>query len=191
MGKRHRDIFYSFKFLLNGFASVLRIFPLKLRYFFLYSFKGIVNPLGIGIRYICIKSIAKKCGDNIKIRHDTFLTYFENCELGSHISINEFCSIGCEGHLKIGNNVSIAHRTTILTHEHDHSRKDIPIRDSGIILKPTSIGNDVWIGAGVIILSGITINDGAIVGAGSVVTKDVPAYAIVAGVPARVIKYRT
>lgn len=52
------------------------------------------------------------------------------------------------------------------------------------------IGNDVWIGARAIILSGVTIGDGVIVGAGSVVTKDVPAYAIVAGVPAKLVRYR-
>lgn len=57
-------------------------------------------------------------------------------------------------------------------------------------MKKTEIGNDVWIGAGSIILRGVTISDGAVVGAGSVVTKDVPPYAIVAGNPARIIKYR-
>jgi len=54
----------------------------------------------------------------------------------------------------------------------------------------TTVGNDVWIGANVVILPGLTIGDGAVIGAGAVVTKDVPAYAIVAGVPARVINYR-
>ena len=54
----------------------------------------------------------------------------------------------------------------------------------------TSIGNDVWVGANSVILKGVTIHDGAIIGAGSVVTKDVPAYAVVAGNPAKVIKYR-
>lgn len=52
------------------------------------------------------------------------------------------------------------------------------------------IGNDVWIGAGAIILKGVTVGDGAVVGAGSVVTKDVPPYAVVGGIPAKLIRYR-
>lgn len=54
----------------------------------------------------------------------------------------------------------------------------------------TYVGNDVWIGCNVVILPGVTIGDGAIVAAGSIVTKDVPPYAIVAGTPARVLRYR-
>ncbi len=57
-------------------------------------------------------------------------------------------------------------------------------------LKHTSIGNDVWVGTRAIILDGVNVSDGAVIAAGALVTKDVPPYAIVAGVPARIIKFR-
>lgn len=68
--------------------------------------------------------------------------------------------------------------------------KDNYIKQIGKKNDYTVIGNDVWIGLGAIILRGVTISDGAIVAAGSVVVKDVPPYAIVGGVPARILKYR-
>ena len=68
---------------------------------------------------------------------------------------------------------------------------DVQKYDEGLDkISHTSIGNDVWIGDSAIIIEGITVGDGAVIAAGSVVTKDVPAYAIVAGVPAKILKYR-
>jgi acetyltransferase-like isoleucine patch superfamily enzyme len=67
---------------------------------------------------------------------------------------------------------------------------DQTIRSQGITGKKTTIGNDVWIGTGAIILAGITIGDGSIVGAGSVVTHDVPGNSVVGGVPAKMITKR-
>lgn len=72
------------------------------------------------------------------------------------------------------------------THYNNHPLTESAIRDN----RPVEIGNDVWIGANVIILPGVNIGDGAILAAGTVVTKDVPPYAMVGGVPAHIIRYR-
>lgn len=78
----------------------------------------------------------------------------------------------------------------ILTSTHNIDRTDIPMGYQGGRVAKVKIGNDVWIGMRSIILPGITIGNGVVIGAGAVVTKDVPDYAIVAGVPARIIKFR-
>ncbi|MGJ9402129.1 acyltransferase [Arthrobacter sp. KK5.5] len=100
------------------------------------------------------------------------------------------CYIDATGGLEIGNDVSIAHSTSILTTNHNWSSVGIPIRDQAVSLAPVSVGNDVWIGAGVRILAGVSIGTGAIIAAGAVVTKDVAPGTIVAGVPASVVKAR-
>ncbi|WP_140368074.1 acyltransferase, partial [Vibrio parahaemolyticus] len=91
----------------------------------------------------------------------------------------------------IGNNVMIAPNVAILSSTHSYERLDIPMVDQEDVFGlPPVIEDDVWIGRNVVIKHGITIGKGAIVGACSLVTKDVPSYAIVGGVPAKVIKYR-
>lgn len=115
-----------------------------------------------------------------------------NCTIGS------FCSIA-DG-VRVG--VGVHPLNLISTHPALYSVKTIfpyKLIDEAIInslpsheeSKRISIGNDVWIGTDSIILDGVNIDDGAVIAAGSVVTKDVPPFAVVGGVPARVIKYRT
>ena len=79
----------------------------------------------------------------------------------------------------------------IYTQNHEYSSIDKPMRLQGPQeIRPVSIGNDVWIGSRVTILPGVNIGDGAIIAAGAVVTKDVPSYAIVGGVPAKLLRMR-
>ena len=94
------------------------------------------------------------------------------------------------GPLKIGDNVMMGPDVTILTHTHNIERTDIPMGLQGSIVKEVSIGDDVWIGMRSIIMPGVRIGNGVVIGAGAVVTKDVPDFAIVGGVPARIIRYR-
>lgn len=79
---------------------------------------------------------------------------------------------------------------TILTHTHNIERTDIPMGQQGMRISEVVIGNDVWIGMRVIIMPGVKVGDGVVIGAGAVVTKNVPDFAIVGGVPAKGIKYR-
>ena len=132
-------------------------------------------------------------------------------DIGEHSYI---CSTTKIGSAKIGKFCSIANDTIIGIGNHPfeclttspfiYSRKKIKsigniLVDENNLVKnnvhikpksPTVIGNDVWIGERAIVLLGVNVGNGAVIGAGAVVTKDVPPYAIVAGVPAKVIKYR-
>lgn len=94
------------------------------------------------------------------------------------------------GPLRIGDNVMMGSDVTILTQTHNIDRTDIPMGWQGMRESEVVIGNDVWIGMRVVIMPGVEIGNGSVIGAGAIVTKDVPDYAIVGGVPAQVIKFR-
>lgn len=104
-----------------------------------------------------------------------------------HTSVGKFCSISWNVSASGGGH----NYNAITPHPFTHLPSfGIVSEKTDIEIKRISIGNDVWIGMNSCILQGITIGDGAVIGAGSVVTKDVPPYAVVAGNPAEVIKYR-
>ncbi|MDO8523669.1 MAG: acyltransferase [bacterium] len=111
-------------------------------------------------------------------------------EIGENCSVHSFCVIYGYGGVRIGNGVRIAPQVVIVAQNHNFDDLSRPIYEQGFNSKGIVIADDVWIGAGAKILDGVTIGTGAIVGAGSVVTRDVPPMAIVAGVPARVLRMR-
>jgi acetyltransferase-like isoleucine patch superfamily enzyme len=92
--------------------------------------------------------------------------------------------------IRIGRNTAIGEYVSIRDQNHAFDRTDIPIKEQGFTGEPIEIGEDVWIGRGVMICPGVTIGNGAVIGANSVVTKDVEPFAIVAGTPAKLIRYR-
>jgi acetyltransferase-like isoleucine patch superfamily enzyme len=130
-------------------------------------------------------------GKNTKIAHFVKLTSNNgNLEIGENCTINEFSIIDGYGKgVKIGNGVRIAPYCMIISSNHG-MEADKPIFKQELTSKGIQIEEDVWIGTGSKILDGVIIEKGAIVAAGSVVTKNVPAYTIVGGVPAKFIKER-
>ena len=108
-----------------------------------------------------------------------------------HADVGKFCSISSEVRLGMGTHTLDKLSTSpIFTECHNSTGFQWTDVQTDNPYKTVIVGNDVWIGTGVMVMGGVTIGDGAVVGAGAIVTKDVPPYAVVAGVPAKVIRYR-
>jgi len=112
------------------------------------------------------------------------------CEIGEHTFIGCNAVMGAGGGIRIGNHVQIGQ--TVNMHAENHQFRDASRRidQQGVSFQGIVVEDDVWIGSQATILDGVTIGRGAVVGAGAVVTKSVPPYAIVAGVPAKVVGMR-
>ena len=139
------------------------------------------------LRGFCTKLIVKNAGENINVEKGA--VFSRNLSIGDNSGIGINCII--HGTCEIGDNVMMGPNCTIYTRNHRFDDCSSPMNTQGFFEdKKVTIGNDVWIGGQVIILPGVNIGSHAIIGAGSVVTKDVPEWAIVAGNPAQIKKYR-
>jgi acetyltransferase-like isoleucine patch superfamily enzyme len=110
--------------------------------------------------------------------------------IGAKTVLGQECTISAFQHVSIGRECVIADRVMLIDFDHGVVEVDRPVRQQGIYKRDVRVGNNVWIGYGACILRGVTVGDNAIIGTSSVVTRDVPANAVVAGVPARVIRMR-
>ena len=128
------------------------------------------------IRGWCASKIMRTTGKNINIEKGVLFS--SKCSIGNNSGIGVNCAV--HGECFIGDNVMMGPNCVIHTVNHRFDRIDIPMNQQGESeTKPVIIGDDVWLGSNVIILPGVKIGSHAIVGAGSVVTKNVPEYAIV------------
>jgi acetyltransferase-like isoleucine patch superfamily enzyme len=124
-------------------------------------------------------------GDGSKIRcHEGVV------EIGAKTVIGQECTISAYQRVRIGEQCVIADRAMFIDFDHGVVEVERPIRVQGIYKRDVEVGSNVWIGYGACILRGVRVGDNSVVGTNSVVTKDVPANAVVAGIPARVIRMR-
>lgn len=150
--------------------------------------------------YVTIYAHSKARG-GIYFEKNVHILRWSILEIGGESSLrigaNTYIQPGCimnayRGDIIIGSNCMIAARCSFMPYQHNVADIERPMRQQGLISKGDIVVEDnVWLGLNVTVLDGVTIGTGAIVGAGAVVTKDVPPYAVVGGVPARLIRFRT
>ena len=124
-------------------------------------------------------------GDGTKIRcHEGEVI------IGQKTVIGQECTISAYRHVRIGEQCVIADRAMFIDFDHGMVEVERPIRQQGIYMRDVDVGSNVWIGYGACVLRGVRIGDNAVIGTNAVVTKDVPANAVVGGVPAQLIRMR-
>ena len=139
-------------------------------------------------------------GRNAKVRlgrwswigHGTKIRAHEGrVEIGAKSVLGQECTISSFQHVSIGRECIVADRVMLIDFDHGVVEVERPIREQGIYKRDVRVGHNVWIGYGAAFLRGATVGDNAVIGTFSVITKDVPANAVVAGVPARVLRMRS
>jgi acetyltransferase-like isoleucine patch superfamily enzyme len=125
------------------------------------------------------------------IGHGTKIRAHEGeVRIGAKSVLGQECTISAYQHVSIGRECIVADRVMLIDFDHGVVEVERPIRLQGIYKRDVRIGHNVWIGYGASFLRGVTVGDNAVVGTYAVVNKDVPANAVVAGVPARLLRMR-
>lgn len=148
------------------------------------------DPLSCRVKRVLMRWRGARVGKNVKIWRDVWVDDYRKLKIGDDVSIGKSAMLQSIGGIIIGNRVMIAHGSQLVSAGHRITASSESMRFSGLDVAPVVIEDDVWVGAGAIVLPGVTVRQGAIVAAGAVVTKDVEPFAIVGGIPAALIGRR-
>jgi acetyltransferase-like isoleucine patch superfamily enzyme len=110
--------------------------------------------------------------------------------IGAKSVLGQECTISAYQHVSIGRECIVADRVMLIDFDHGMVEVERPIREQGIYKRDVRVGHNVWIGYGACLLRGVTVGNNSVIGTNSVVNKDVPGDAVVAGIPARVLRMR-
>ena len=138
------------------------------------------------MRSFLVKNYLKKCGTKPLVKN--------RAEISLYATVGNFTEIGTramiQSNVHLGDYVIMGPDVKIYSRNHKYDSLEVPIANQGKNYYETFIGNDVWIGANVVITAGCKVGNHTVIAAGAVVTKDIPDYAVVGGVPAKILKYR-
>ncbi len=149
------------------------------------------NGVRVGMGVLVLHPQTFEIGDAVFIGNQTFLQgrHDGRCVIGAHTWIGPQSYFDCRD-MELGEYVGWGPGAKVLGSEHTGEPKEVPIIQTDLVIKPVRVGDGADIGVNAVLLPGVTVGEGAIVGAGAVVTHDVPAYAVVAGVPAKLLRMR-
>jgi len=171
-------------------VCALRLGLLKLRY------RGRLQLDGMA--FVCPK-VTFEIGPNAVVHlgrwswlgHGTKVRAHEGeVRIGAKTVLGQECTISCYQHVSIGRECIVADRTMFIDFDHGVVDVEQPIRAQGIYMRDVRVGHNVWVGYGACFLRGVTVGDNCVIGTYGVVTRDLPANAVAAGVPARVVRMR-
>ena len=174
-----------------GYAGLLiRLLWLKLR------FRG--RLVTDGFAFVC-RGVELEIGRDARVVLGRWSWLGHGCKIRAHEGevrigaktvLGQECTISAYQHVSIGRECIVADRVMLIDFDHGVVEVERPIRLQGIYKRDVRVGHNVWIGYGACVLRGVTVGDNAIVGTSAVVTREVPANAVVAGIPARVLRMR-
>ena len=147
-----------------------------------------IQGFAIPLRRILAKKLFRHCGDEVIFHHDVLFSDGANISLGDGVLVNRTSMLDDRGPLEVGAYTMLSAGITIETHTHPFDNFDKPIAYAGRGFSPVRIGANSVVGYNAVIMAGVTLGYRCIVGANSVVTKNVPDYTVVGGVPAKPIK---
>jgi len=149
--------------------------------------RGIPGPVGMGLRSAFYRLLFGQLAGFAYIYPGVYFTHSYGIRAGQGFAVNTGALLDGRGGITFGEGVLVGPYAVIASSEHAHAQLETPMAEVDHALAPVAIGSDVWIGAHAVVTGGVHIGDHAVVAAGAVVTGDVAAYQVVAGVPARAI----
>lgn len=170
--------------------SIATLFFLEMESLLFGIFGLVPTVLGVALRAALLRIMALRCDGFAWIQPGVIIVHSDRLSVGTNFGVNSHCYINGVGGIEIGNFVLIGSNVTISSGMHPIDGRDKPVFARQSVPKRIVIENDVWIGAGAVIMPGIRLAKGTVVGANSVVTKDTEEYSVVVGAPARKIRTR-
>jgi len=171
--------------------SLTELFRLEFESLFFGIFGLVPTTFGVILRGLICKVFFRSSKGFIWLQPNVILVHSDRITVGSNFAVNSGSYINGIGGIEIGSYVLIGSNVTISSGQHPIEGRFPPVFARKTIPKKIVIGDDVWIGAGAVIMPGIVIAKGTVIGANSIVTKDTEEYAVMVGAPARKIRSRS